>query len=561
MLSARAGEEARVEGLQAGADDYLTKPFSARELLARVGGTLALARARREAAAELRESEARFRNMADNAPVMVWVTEPDGAGTFLSESWYRFTGQTPEESLGFGWLNAVHPDDRPQVEAHFAAANAHRAPLRMEYRLRRADGSYAWALDAAAPRFGPEQRFLGYIGSVIEIQDRKQAEEALREQDRRKDEFIATLAHELRNPLAPIRNGLEILRLATDNRAARDRAREMMERQIQQMTRLIDDLLDLSRISRGKIELQKERVNLATALHHALETTRPLLEHAGHRLEVELPASPVVVEADPTRLEQIFANLLNNATKYTEPGGTLSVRAEVHGEQVWVRVRDSGIGIPPEQLSEVFEMFSQVGRAQHRTGGGLGIGLNIVRRLTEMHGGSVTAESAGPGHGSEFTVRLPVVSAGTALAPQPEQPPVSAAPGLRVLVTDDNVDAAYSMAAMLEIMGHEVEMAHDGLQALEQLSVFHPDVLLLDIGMPNLNGYETCRRLRQLPEGETIHVIALTGWGQEEDQRRSREAGFDQHLVKPVEPAVLERLLAGLAPIRATVSNSSVPQR
>jgi PAS domain S-box-containing protein len=551
MLSARAGEEARVEGLQAGADDYLTKPFSARELLARVGGTLALARARREADAELRESEVRFRHMADNAPVMVWVTEADGACSFLSQSWYAFTGTTPETSLGFGWLNAVHPDDRPRAEADFIQANARREPFRAEYRLRRANGEYAWAIDAATPRIGPDGRFLGYIGSVIDINDRKQAEEALRVADRRKDEFLATLAHELRNPLAPVRNGLEIMRLATSNPAAIERARAMMERQIQQMTRLIEDLLDLSRISRGKIELRKQRLDVTAAIQHALETSRPLIEHAGHRLRVELPSTPIWAEADLTRLEQIFANLLNNAAKYTEPGGQITVilAPSAHGTAE-IRVRDTGIGIPPDQLEQVFEMFSQVSRSQHRSGGGLGIGLNIVKQLVEMHGGSVHAESAGLDHGSEFVVELPLLT---------EVQDPSAAPGTasraasghhRVLVTDDNVDAADSMAMMLEIMGHEVEVAHDGLQALAAAPSFRPNVFLLDIGMPNLNGYDTCRRLREQPGGDRLHVIALTGWGQEEDKRRSREAGFDYHLVKPVEPAALQELLAGLPPTR-----------
>ena len=550
MLSARAGEEARVEGLEAGADDYLTKPFSARELLARVGGTLALAHARRVAGEELRESEARFRHMADNAPVMVWVTERDGRCSFLSKSWYEFTGFTPEMSLGFGWLNAVHPEDRPRAEAIFHAANTQREPFRADYRLRRASGEYAWAIDAAVPRFGPDQCFLGYIGSVIDIQDRKQAEEALREADRRKDEFLATLAHELRNPLAPVRNALEILRLSGSESAAAGRARAMMERQIQQMSRLIEDLLDLSRISRGKIELREERVDLAIAIRNAIETSRSQIEHSGHRLVVELPSAPVWVDGDLTRLEQVFANLLNNAAKYTEPGGQILVAVSRVAGKAVVRVSDTGIGIPRDQLPEVFEMFSQVSRSQHRAGGGLGIGLNIVKQLVEMHGGSVHAESAGLGHGSEFVVELPVCDAAPQLPARGPAAP-SASPHHRVLVTDDNVDAAYSLAMMLEIMGHEVEIAHDGVQALAAVERFQPNVLLLDIGMPKLNGYETCRRLRAQPGGGAPHVIALTGWGQEEDKRRSREAGFDYHLVKPVEPAVLQELLAGLPPSRA----------
>ncbi|MGV3722262.1 MAG: ATP-binding protein, partial [Actinomycetota bacterium] len=537
MLSARAGEEARVEGLEAGADDYLTKPFSARELLARVGGTLALSRARREADEELRESEARFRHMADSAPVMVWMTEQDGACSFLSKSWYEFTGLAPAESLGFGWLNAVHPEDRLRAEADFRLATAQHAPFRAEYRLRRAAGEYSWVIDAAAPRFGPDQRFLGFIGSVIDIQDRKQAEEALQEADRRKDEFLATLAHELRNPLAPVRNALEIIRLARADSPAQERARAMMERQVQQISRLIDDLLDLSRISRGKIELRQERIDLAQALRNAIETSRPLIDQSGHQLEVDLPAVPVWLHADLTRLEQVFANLLNNAAKYTEPGGRISVSlslappaAQESSAQAVVRICDTGIGIPPDQLPEVFEMFSQVSRSQPRAGGGLGIGLNIVRQLVEMHGGTVRAESVGLGSGSEFVVVLPGAAAALPeAAPVPEVVEPAVAPRHRILVTDDNVDAAYSLAMVLEIMGHEVQVAHDGLQALAAVESFQPNVLLLDIGMPNLDGYETCRRLRRQPQGGEPHVIALTGWGQEEDKRRSRAAGFDHH--------------------------------
>jgi PAS domain S-box-containing protein len=550
MLSARAGEEARVDGLAAGADDYLIKPFSARELLARVASMLALARARREAHAALRESEERFRHMADSAPVMVWVTEPDGRCSFLSKSWYEFTGQTPETGLGLGWVDAVHPDDRDAARDTFVAANARQAAFRLEYRLRHRDGTYRWAIDAAAPRFAPDGAYLGYIGSVFDITERRQAEEALREADRRKDEFLATLAHELRNPLAPIRSGLELMKLAGTDRQATDRARAIMERQLHQMVRLVDDLLDVSRISRGAIELRKEHVELAAVVQSAVETTRPLLEQQGHQLTVGVPPGQIVVDADPTRLAQVFANLLNNAARYTRKGGRIALTVTTEGADVVVRVADSGIGIAADMLPRVFDMFTQLARSHEPSRGGLGIGLSIVKRLTEMHGGTVEAHSPGLGLGSEFVVRLPAVRI-TAPAQPPGHERERASASRRVLVADDNEDAAYSLASLLEVLGHEVRTAADGLEAIEAASAFRPDMILLDIGMPRLDGHEACRRIRAQPWGRDIVIVALTGWGQTEDKRLSHEAGFDHHLVKPVELALLQKLLASLpAPAR-----------
>jgi PAS domain S-box-containing protein len=382
-------------------------------------------------------------------------------------------------------------------------------------------------------------------GQVGQFLERRRAEEALREADRRKDEFLATLAHELRNPLAPMRNALQVIQMAGNDAAAVGQAREMMERQMRHLVRLVDDLLDLSRVTRGKLELRKQRVDLAAVVRTAVETSRPLIEAAGHHLTITLPPQPVFLDGDPVRLAQVFSNLLNNAAKYTERGGHIWLTAGRQGGDAVVSVRDSGLGIPREMLGKVFELFTQVDRTLEKAQGGLGIGLTLVRRLAEMHGGSVEAKSEGYGHGSEFTVRLPAMLT----APAPDEgagEEITPPSRRRILVVDDNRDSAISLGMVLQLMGNEVRTAHDGLEAVRAAEVFRPDVLLLDIGLPKLNGYEAARRIRGQPWGGGIVLIAVTGWGQEEDRRRSKEAGFNYHLVKPLEPAALEQLLAGL---------------
>ena len=373
----------------------------------------------------------------------------------------------------------------------------------------------------------------------------------LQEQDQRKDEFLATLAHELRNPLAPIRNGLQIMRLAPGNAEASERIRSMMERQLGQMVHLIDDLLDLSRISRGKIDLRKERIELASVITQAIETSRPSIDQAGHELLVEVPPGPIYVDADLTRLVQVFSNLLNNAAKFTERGGRVQLAVQLMGADAVVSVTDNGIGIPTHMLPHVFEMFTQVDGDLGRSRGGLGIGLSIVQRLIQMHGGSVEARSDGPGRGSEFIVRLPVALSLTLNKLADEGNSVRPTARLRILVADDNLDAAESLAMLLTLEGNETRTAHDGLEALDVAAAFRPDVMLLDIGMPKLNGYDVCRRIRQQAWGKNIVVIALTGWGQEEDKRRSLAAGVDAHLVKPVDFAALQKLLTGVTATRA----------
>jgi CheY-like chemotaxis protein/two-component sensor histidine kinase len=368
------------------------------------------------------------------------------------------------------------------------------------------------------------------------------------------------LAHELRNPLAPISNGLQIIRLTGNNGAPAEQALTMMERQLRQMVRLIDDLLDVSRITQGKLLLRKERVELATLIKNAVDTARPLIVASGHELTISLPPQPIYLDADPVRLAQVFSNLLNNAAKYMEPGGHIWVTAEASHPsgrttrpEVIVTVRDTGVGIPAEAMPSIFEIFTQVDRSLEKSHGGLGIGLTLVKRLVEMHGGSVVARSE-VGRGSEFAVSLPAVSIspGSESASSHDDRSASAVK-CRILVADDNRDAAESMSTMLRLMGHDVRTVHDGLQAVDEAAAFRPDVILLDIGMPQLNGYEAARRIRQR-WGKRMVLVALTGWGQEEDKHRASEVGFDQHFTKPVNAVALEQFMLGLAGSKFTIS-------
>jgi PAS domain S-box-containing protein len=371
---------------------------------------------------------------------------------------------------------------------------------------------------------------------------------ALKEADRRKDEFLATLAHEMRNPLAPIRNAVQILRAKGPPVPELQWARDVIGRQVQQMTRLVDDLLDVSRIGTGKIELRKERVELRTIVNTAVEASAPLIEKWNHQLTVTLPPGPVYLEVDPARLVQVLLNLLNNAAKYTPQGGRIELTAQREGEHVVIRVKDTGVGIPQEMLPHIFKMFTQVDRSLERSQGGLGIGLTLVQSLVAMHGGTVEAHSAGPGKGSEFVVRLPVAGEAEARGPQQtagDSKQATAPARQRILVVDDNRDSADSLAMLLRVMGNEVQTAHDGLEAVRAAAAFLPDVVLLDIGLPKMNGYEAGRRIRE-QRGKEVVLVALTGWGAEEDRRQSREAGFDHHMTKPVEVDALQELLAGL---------------
>jgi PAS domain S-box-containing protein len=497
-----------------------------------------------------------FRRLLEKLPVGAYTCDRAGLITFFNEAAEQLWGRQPRLNDAAdrfcGSFKIFLPDGTPLDRAECWMARSlreDRAYNGHEIVVERPDRSRRTVLVHANPLHDESGRLIGTVNVLVDVTGLKEAEERLRDADRRKDEFLATLAHELRNPLAPIRNALQLLRLDGSNPVTLERARAMMERQLHHMVRLIDDLMDISRITRNKLALRKERVELAAVVRSAVEAARPAIEAAGHELRIALPIEPIYLDADLTRLAQVFANLLNNAAKYMEPGGRIQLCGALNDGEVVVRVRDTGIGIPPDMLPRIFEIFTQVERSLERAQGGLGIGLSLARGLVEMHGGTIEAHSAGPGRGSEFRVRLPVLDTEEVDEPQVADAgewPDAGEKKRRILVVDDNKDSAASLSKMLELTGNEVRTAHDGLQAVEAARTFQPEVVLLDIGLPKLNGYDAARRIRALPGGQSMFLIALTGWGQDEDKRRSAEAGFNLHLVKPMDPAALENLLAGL---------------
>lgn len=484
-------------------------------------------------------------------PDFVYVFSLDHRVLFANEALIAMWGHSLQDTIGKTFLEIGYEPWHAEMHCReIDQVRETRKPIRGEVPF---EGTYGRRIYdyIFVPVFGTDGEVEAVAGITRDVTERKRMEDDLRDlaahlsdADHRKDEFLATLAHELRNPLAPIRNGLQILKLMGSDPETMEQSRAMMERQVDQMVRLVDDLMDVSRISRGKLELRRERVSLADVLAGAVETSRPLIEQMGHELSITPPTEPVVVDADLTRLAQVFMNLLNNAAKYSERGGRISLTATRDGSEVVVSVKDTGIGIAAEQLPRIFEMFSQIDHSLEKSQGGLGIGLTLVRRLVEMHGGAVEARSEGPGRGSEFVVRLPIVV--EASPPQPAKKAEAPKTSLRVLIVDDNRDGADSLAMMLKVLGNETRTAYDGEDAVAAAAQFRPDVVLLDIGMPKLNGNEACRRIRELPWQRQPIIIAQTGWGQEGDRQRTQDAGFDHHLVKPVEISELLKLLAGL---------------
>ena len=492
-----------------------------------------------------RERYEQIGRLTDAVPALIWASDADGACTFVNDEWVAFTGESRQALAGEGWTRLIHPDDREHVTHTLAAATEHCEAFTVLYRMRHQDRSYRWIVHRARPCLAPSGELTGFIGALTDITEEKTAEETLREADRRKDEFLATIAHELRNPLAPIRYAAQILRLKDAPDAARDSARDVIDRQVRLLSRLVDDLLDVSRITLGRLLLQTTEVELDEVIESAVEASRTLIDASRHALSITLPAEPVRVEADPTRLAQVFINLLNNAAKYTPPGGQISLAATREGDTVVVKVKDTGIGIAPEVLPRVFDTFTRIDHSAERAQAGLGIGLSLARHLVELHGGHIEAHSEGPGRGAEFIVTLPACVR-TDDTDASNEPAITAETPrgrvLRILVADNNADAAESLSLLLRAAGHETHIAHDGLQAVEASRRIHPDIVLLEIGLPRLNGYEVARAIRARANGNRPRIIALTGWGQG-DRHRAAEAGFDKHLTKPVDPVVLKHLV------------------
>jgi two-component system CheB/CheR fusion protein len=473
-----------------------------------------------------------------------FTADREGRFVALQPAWQAYTGQTWEQSRDFGWAQALHQDDRERVQALWRlACDTHERYFAKGRLWHAPSGEYRHCEARAIPVMDEKGEVREWIGACTDVHERRLAEEALREADRRKDEFLATLAHELRNPLAPMRMAAEVLRRGASERSA-TLAREVIERQVAAMARLIDDLMDVSRITRGRIELKKEHMTLDTAIRSAVEVTQPLVQSANQQLSLTLPAAPIRVYADPARLTQVLANLLNNAAKYSEPNGRIELEAREEAGTAIVTIRDHGLGIDPAMLGTIWDMFVQADHSLEQSQGGLGIGLTLVRKLVEMHGGAVHAASEGIGRGAAFTVELPIDASwqpGAASGAGDANPQVLAA---RVLVADDNVDAVKSLKLCLEMWGCQVETANDGRAALDLAARIRPDVALLDLGMPGLTGLDVARGIRRQPWGRETTLVAITGWGQEQDRKRSREAGFDYHLIKPVAPMVLADVLA-----------------
>ena len=516
------------------------------ELLREVSSRMYLQLDRARAEQTLRDSERRYRSLASVITDIPCTVNADGRFITRQHAWSLYTGQGWHEYRDCGWLDAVHPDDREPSRQKFLEACRTRSLFEARARIWHAETrEFRHIIARATPMFDDHGVLREWVGACTDVHDDMTATEALIAADRRKDEFLATLAHELRNPLAPIRNSLHILKLTGHAEGAVANVHQMLDRQVKHLVRLVDDLMEVSRITRGRIELRKERIDLEPVLQSAIETSRPLIDEAGHRLEVSLPPQRLWLEADAVRLAQVVANLLNNAAKYTDHGGHIRLSARGEGESVVISVRDNGRGISAALLPKIFELFTNAGEGFDRPGSGLGIGLTIVRRLVELHGGTVEARSDGRGHGSEFIVRLPLDASGACegLGRLPSALPVSSR---RILVVDDNRDAAESLGVLLTLLGIETRTAHDGVAALRALDEFRPSVMLLDLGMPGMDGIELARRTRQHPLGQHVTLIALTGWGQERDRRSSQEAGIDHHLVKPVDLDTLRQLLASL---------------
>jgi PAS domain S-box-containing protein len=564
LASVKAAEnDAMTTGVLASTEFRVTLPDGSQRWMARRGkvqldadgkavffsGLLIDISAQKEAEHALRASEKLYRAIGESIDYGVWVCAPGGRNIYASESFLRLTGITQKACSDFGWINLLHPDDAAGTIAAWRECIDSGGVWYREHRILGIDGLFHPILAQGVPVRGEGGEIAGWAGINLDISRLKQTEEALREADRRKDEFLATLAHELRNPLAPIRHAVRLLESESTDAQRQQWAREVIARQVRRMALLLDDLLDVSRITRGRLDLKVDVVNLDSLVNTAVETARPLIDAKSQHLTIRLPEQPIALAVDPLRLSQSLSNLLTNAAKYTDTEGSIILTVSVSSREIVFSVKDTGIGLEPKAIPGLFEMFSQVDSAIDRAEGGLGIGLALVKGLISLHGGRVEVASAGVGAGSEFSIRLPR----SVVVDLASKVPVAAAAaraasGARklILVADDNRDAAQSMAMVLEMGGYDVSVAHTGEEALQKARDMRPDAAILDIGMPDMTGYELARRLRLEPWGRGLVLMAITGWGQQEDKERARIAGFDRHLTKPVDPDDVERALHAL---------------
>ena len=551
VLTGAAGPTLGRLVLRTGAQDYIGKDWLTPPGLTRAIENaierLAMARDMLVSDAALRRSQRELQSLADNTPDILTRFDPDLRYMFVNAAIEKATGRSRLEFLGKSNRELAMPAELCDLwDKALNRAFGEGVPGSLEFAYETPEGTRHFATQFV-PEFGPDNRVESVLGVTHDVTDRRVYEKALSEADRRKDEFIATLAHELRNPLAPVLTGLQVLRLTLNTQGSQPTL-DMMDRQMAQMTRLIDDLLDVSRITSQKVLLHLAQVPISSIIDAALETVWPIMEARHHTFVADVPPEPLWLDADPTRLAQVIGNLLNNAAKYTQNGGRITLTVRRDGPEAVIQISDSGRGISQDMLIRVFELFTQVSETPDRAQGGLGIGLALVKRLVEMHHGTVVAQSAGIGQGSTFTLRLPMVS----VLPIPVQHvPVGVLAsdqielhGRRVLIVDDNVDVATTLAEMLALSGHQTITAFSGLEALDAAATFDPEVIFLDIGLPGMNGYEVARKLRANPFHDNALLVAVTGWGSEMDRRRSKDAGFDVHLTKPVEPAAFDDLLA-----------------
>ncbi|MFL6674030.1 MAG: response regulator [Massilia sp.] len=544
--AALTGRADKIRGLEGGADNYLAAPIESDELIANVNALLRM----RQTRDELRDSDERFRQLTDNIEDVFWMfSVPQRALVYVSPAYAAIWGRSCESlhDNHAGWLEAVHPDDRARQQARWdgLAALPH---YEEEFRVVLPGGCTRWVRDRVFPVRDAKGEVYRVARVTSDISPRKEMEALLRAADSNKNQFLATLAHELRNPLSPIRNAAALLGAGGDGAGERQaHARAVITRQVDHLAHLVDDLLDVARISEGKIALRREEVNLGTVIGQAVETAAPLIAARGHQLELRMPGEEVWVSGDPVRLAQSMGNLLHNAAKFTPTGGKIRVAASVvNGDTVRIAVHDNGIGISADNLPRIFDMFTQAAVPPDHAPEGLGIGLSLVSRLLEMHGGHLEAQSPGIGLGSTFTVELPVLRVAPAAVRQASAPAAGAGGrSLRVLLVDDNVDAMEMMGFLLDSMGHEATTTQDAQQIVPLALRHRPDVIVLDIGLPGADGYQLARMIKQHPELSTIRLVAHTGYGSPEDRKKARDAGFDAHLVKPAELEELEQALRG----------------